>query len=628
MLPIYLQKAFFMRRTHRRGTPALLLFGLNLVAILGAVLITGLFAPSASAETLPRILLQDGSPCYFRSPFFLRDARGTFETFGPDDIFDPLAAGLRPPFIDRYGDYSGVGDEPGTHTVLAKCGPLAATATLSMPTADGSRHVSVTFPNSAPLVARFVARIDSSVVAGAPAGSLVTLDATASDPDGDRLTFAWGTNAGRIVNVAGNTAQWQLPDSAGVAFAYVLVADGRGSFREAALTVSTDGGIVPAATPPAPPSLPSDKVDASDHFLTFYSTRDRFTFAGNGADSRVGACEYYRSIGAVEGCGSSGEMLGRQLSFDEWKTRWGLDSPGAGFRALYANIRDLDLERDMHGITGPNGTAFYVCNYPHVRAGAVDVDLQNVQLGENLVACVAMEFSPTPGVGGGAPFTKFFVFGPGGQLLQSVNLDQRGEKFLPGVCVVCHAARHGFTRFDESGGTSPDLGAQFLPFDLDNFAYAAASGPLSRSGQEAQFRALNQTLLATQPRSAIVELVESWYPDPENSLFTDAVPSGWVGNESTYRTVVQKYCRTCHVAQDAGSAGRDLSFRRFSDFESFKSELAGRACGLPTGIDRARWSMPNAKTTFDLFWQDSQAIAALGVLVRDQDELRTGCVRP
>jgi hypothetical protein len=359
-------------------------------------------------------------------------------------------------------------------------------------------------------------------------------------------------------------------------------------------------------------ALPSDNFNA-DHFLTYFSTR-----VGADPDSRQGACRYYVAIGAVQGCGPGGEMVGTQLTFNGWKAKWGLDSPTTGFRAIYANIRDLDLERDMHGTTNANGTAYYVCNYPHVRGGQPDTNLLNVQQGENLVACVAMEHSPTPGVSGGQPFTKFLLFGPDGQLLQSVNLDQRGEKFLPGVCVVCHGARDGFTRFDENGSMSPDLEAQFLPFDLDNFAYAASSGPLSRAGQEAQFRSLNLTLLNTNARPALVELLNVFYPNPATSTFTNGVPPGWQSEETLYRTVVQKYCRTCHVAMPvsqggAGHAptGEDLSFR--SGFLGAPFHLRDLVCprrGQTSGFV-ALWSMPNSKVTFDQFWNDDAAQVAM-----------------
>ena len=237
------------------------------------------------------------------------------------------------------------------------------------------------------------------MVAGAPRNSAVTLVANVTDPDGDKLHFTWAVNAGSIGAINDNTAQWILPDSPGIAFAYVLVTDGKGAFREGSTVISTDAGIVPA--PPAgaaPAANPSDKLNAPDHFLTFFATRDLFVFPAKHADSRQGACQYYVAIGAVQGCGPGGELVGTQLTFNGWKAKWGLDSPNAGFRAIYANIRDLDLERDMHGIANANGTAYYVCNYPHVRGGQPDTNLLNARRGENLVACVAMGHSPTPGV--------------------------------------------------------------------------------------------------------------------------------------------------------------------------------------------------------------------------------------
>jgi hypothetical protein len=130
------------------------------------------------------------------------------------------------------------------------------------------------------------------VVAGAPRNSVVTLVANVTDPDGDTLQFTWAVNAGSIGAISGNTAQWTLPNSPGIAFAYVLVTDGKGAFREGSTVVSTDAGIVPA--PPAgaaPAANPSDKVNAPDHFLTFFSTRDIAVFPGKNPDSRQGACQ-------------------------------------------------------------------------------------------------------------------------------------------------------------------------------------------------------------------------------------------------------------------------------------------------------------------------------------------------
>jgi hypothetical protein len=71
---------------------------------------------------------------------------------------------------------------------------------------------------------------------------------------------------------------------------------------------------------------------------------------------------------------------------------------------------------------------------------AVDTAVANGVNNQNLVACVAMDYVVSPRVNGGKPFTRFLIFGPSGELLPSVNLDGRGEKFVPGACVACHGA--------------------------------------------------------------------------------------------------------------------------------------------------------------------------------------------
>src|SRR5262249_26126252 len=77
------------------------------------------------------------------------------------------------------------------------------------------------------------------------------------------------------------------------------------------------------------------------------------------------------------------------------------------------------------------------------------------------------------------------------------------------------------------------------------------------------------------------------------------VPPGWAGQETLYKAVVQKYCRTCHVAVNfIDQFSGDLAFRRVSDFDEFGFELAHRACGTDGGEPRMRWSMPNSKVTF------------------------------
>jgi hypothetical protein len=153
--------------------------------------------------------------------------------------------------------------------------------------------------------------------------------------------------------------------------------------------------------------------------------------AYKGADTAASACRYYRSFGATRDCDAQGRMID-PISFDDWKKARGFGADGSGSaKALYINQMDLNLVRRMEAVEqAANDIAFYVCNAPGPDTqtqAETNERIDTALRGERLVACVAMEWSPTPGVNGGQPFTKFLTFGPDGLLLPSVNLDGRGE---------------------------------------------------------------------------------------------------------------------------------------------------------------------------------------------------------
>src|SRR5439155_7486228 len=99
-----------------------------------------------------------------------------------------------------------------------------------------------------------------------------------------------------------------------------------------------------------------------------------------------------------------------------------------------------------------------------------------------------------------------------------------------------------------------DIGAHFLPFDLDNFDYLDDS-MFSRRAQESKFRTLNEMILKTNPPAVISELIDGWYgpPDangrrPRVEQDSEFIPPEWTEDEQLYRRVVKPSCRTCHVA--------------------------------------------------------------------------------
>jgi len=282
--------------------------------------------------------------------------------------------------------------------------------------------------------------------------------------------------------------------------------------------------------PPPPPKLPSDMLTRADGYL-----------AEKGVDSRMGACQYYKAVGAVKGCGAAGSLIGA-ISFEDWKRTVKIGKYAVGgvpeYTATYINKMDLNLTREHHSISyGPSQTAAYVCNHlgPPFNLvtpqSDIDTAIDNTVNGKDLVACVAMDYTVTPGVNNGEPFIRFLIFGPSGQLLPSVNLDGRREKFVPGTCVVCHGGDHYAGKFPEDGSGFANVGGHFLPYDTGNFEFSSKAG-LTEADQAQAIYFLNQNVLNAGPTVAEQELIAGWYANgPVLDQFY--VPKNWQDAQTT-----------------------------------------------------------------------------------------------
>jgi hypothetical protein len=362
---------------------------------------------------------------------------------------------------------------------------------------------------------------------------------------------------------------------------------------------------------PPPSGLPSDPYPRADQFL-----------AGKGLDSRIGACQYYQATGAVASCDAAGNLSGA-ISFDDWKravrTAPYVAASATEYAATYINKVDLNLTRDHHSITyGPNQTAAYVCNHlgPTVldpnqsmdspNDPSIDTVIANTVNGKNLVACVAMDVGPGAN---GKPLTRFLIFGPSGQLLPSVNLDGRREKFVPGTCVVCHGGDHYAGNYPEDGSGTADVGGHFLPYDAGNFEFSS-SAPFREADEEQAIYHLNQNVLNANPTVAEQELIAGWYAGGQ-VLDKSYLPMSWQGQAaaaiSFYQNVHARGCRTCHVALVEG-----YNFDHYKNItpngqfyraDNPNTALGHSVCDLGSKQILRAHSMPNSRVTFDRFWQ-------------------------
>tara|TARA_B100001105_G_scaffold189411_2_gene153685 strand:+ start:345 stop:2609 length:2265 start_codon:yes stop_codon:yes gene_type:complete len=366
--------------------------------------------------------------------------------------------------------------------------------------------------------------------------------------------------------------------------------------------------------------------------------------AYKGGDTRNSACAYYTSIGAAGGCDAQGGLKD-PITLEDWKRQHKFkpyDAGNAEVSATYVNRMDLNLVRRMLATqTAADRIAFVVCNHPGPEGASqreTDAAVQSALDNEKQVACVAMEWSTSPGVNSGKPFTKFLTFGPDGGLLPSINLDGRGEKYMPGACVACHGGTRYSGRFDSRPLANPQLGAAFLPFDTGNYLFASQRG-YSEAEQGAALKELNRLVAATDQFSrlhTLERLYQGWYTGSSTTLDKGYVPEAWrqaeagtgggfttpqPGATKLYREVVGGVCRTCHAAMGADN-------QRFN-FDSNVSALLGSTtardhfCGGSAEL-AVNASMPNALASRNRLTDRINADPELAELTRRY----LGCVTP
>ncbi len=245
----------------------------------------------------------------------------------------------------------------------------------------------------------------------------------------------------------------------------------------------------------------------------------------------------------------------------DWKIANGFGQPADDeAAAIYVSHADLGFGRHMHMRRKGQRVAFYVDNFP-----TIDDAVHNT----NLFATVAMEWSPAPGTSG-PYFTQFYTYNKKGQRITDPKLDEHGAKLQPAVCLTCH----GGALTDTTYKNGANLGAKFIPFDLDSLSFSDKPG-FRREDQEDQLKKLNLAVLLTAnddpdytlpDRSPVAQLIEGWYAPALSKTTQDNswTPPGWLEDSDApalYHGVVAKSCRGCHDQREP--------YRTFFTYDGF-----------------------------------------------------------
>jgi mono/diheme cytochrome c family protein len=360
--------------------------------------------------------------------------------------------------------------------------------------------------------------------------------------------------------------------------------------------------------------------------------------------SVVYAQAYYRAI----------DPTNAKDTLAKWRAANGFDSgTGTQVTVVFGDRRDLGYGRRMTARQNVNGTvAVMVENFLVEPAVSYAYSTVNLDAAVNEdrrwhIGTNAIEFSGPAGDLTNA-FTKFFTFDPTTGVRQdSINMDGRGEKAMPGPCITCHGGRGDpLTPPDGNGvqlfpliansptGQRGDVLARMHPVETDSVDFSAQAG-FTRADQEAALKTLNRMVLCTYPIPAAsgfpedacrrvaannewqgtgAELIKSVYGGnglPNATFVDNFVPSGWanVGQTSLYRDVVAQYCRACHILRGNNSQS-DLDFHTFAKFQGFAERIKAHV------IDRG--NMPLARIVYDAFIANSSAENQLATFLEGQ----------
>jgi mono/diheme cytochrome c family protein len=333
---------------------------------------------------------------------------------------------------------------------------------------------------------------------------------------------------------------------------------------------------------------------------------------------------------------------------------------------IFRDTIDLGYGRDMFmrehiNENGCPEIAFYVRNFVVAPVSGFDYGPLNLDAAINNdtnfhFGTNAIEVSGADGDVGctGPRFLKFFTYAPTGERLLFADLDRRGPKAMPQICVSCHGgilrpldSNRNFTTIYADDTVIGDIKPRLQRFSVDTFEFSNSPG-FTRAELEQNLKIMNDTILSTyvpaeNPAGSTTgewqgtfarEILEGHYTDPvsgqpSQTYISDFVPDGWksgtvagrpADTDRLYREVVLHHCLVCHAVrgtelgprdQDGNPLpnrqGMDIDFSTWEKFASYAEDIAR--------LVFAEGRMPLSLLNFQTFWEDPDKPALLASFI-------------
>ena len=345
-----------------------------------------------------------------------------------------------------------------------------------------------------------------------------------------------------------------------------------------------------------------------------------------------------------------------RTTLDAWKSKNGFDQ-GHDVHVIFRDTKDLGYGRDMYARRNDDGSlAFYVNNFvvavgegnpanygPLNLLAATDQNF-DYHLGSN-----AIEFSPIdPSNPDSEKILKFFTFSADNEQdiqprITSADLDGRGVKHMPSICLACHGGNLLPLNQDGSFNELSLKSAKLNQLELDSFEFMS-TGEFSETDQQAGIKTINQWVRDSYADMAQRDLSQQGFWDGEfpqeianarygsdrfslPSYQIGTVPSGWQqtefrpeGVENLYLKVVEPHCISCHSIRGFKAGDDDLveavlindqeiklgNAINFSSYEKFISYSE-----IITDYVYRRGIMPLSLRNAEVFWQPPYSAPAL-----------------